>query len=81
MQPILLPEPEIRNEDLLEISRAFHDVDSDKVRPRYVSQQEINDRSHAKFNLNFAGYGISDKTTATSNKVRHKAVKYNLFTS
>ena len=53
---LLLPEPEIRNEDFLEISRAFHDVVSEKERPRYVSQQEINDGSHATFNLNFAGY-------------------------
>ena len=52
----LLPEPEIRNEDFLEISCALHDEVSEKVHPRYVSQQEINDKSHATFNLNFAGF-------------------------
>ena len=53
---LLLPEPEIRNEDFLEISWALHNVVSEKVRPGYVSQQEINDKSHATFNLNFTGF-------------------------
>ena len=53
---LLLPELEIRNEDFLEISWALHDVVSEKVSPRYVSQQEINNKSHATFNLNFAGF-------------------------
>ena len=39
---ILLTEPEIRREDFLEISWPLHDVVSEKLRLRYVSQQEIN---------------------------------------
>ena len=42
---LLLPELEISNEDFLEISWALHDVVSEKVHPRYVSQQDINDKS------------------------------------
>ena len=52
----LLPEPEIRNEDFLEISWALHNIVSEKVHPLYVSQEEINDKSHVTFNLNFAGF-------------------------
>ena len=53
MHNLLLPELEISNEDFLEISWALHDVVSEKVHPRYVSRQDINDKSR---NLNFAGF-------------------------